>query len=221
MIRICPSIASADPLELRAEIDRLGQQYDSLHIDLEDGSYIPNITFGMKTVGRILGYADRECDVHITAANPEQYVEPLAQLGAKAICFHVELCRHPLVLLNHIRSFGMQAGIALSFQTQPEQYQMFQDALDYILLMTAEPDGRGEKFYPPVLKKIRRTRELFPSRVRIWVDGGIDGSNLPEVLQNGADTIVMGRGVWGQKNAPEAIENYRHMGCGTAAGLPH
>lgn len=211
MIRICPSIASADPLNYSGELERLGKDYDSLHIDLEDGSYISNITFGMKTIRRIVEYAGGPCDVHITAADPYQYVEPLAKLGVNSICFHGELCTHPLVLLNHIRNLGMSAGVALSFQTQPEQYQLFQNDLDYILLMTAEPDSRGEMFYPPILEKVQRARELFPPKVKIWVDGGIDDSNLTAVVRSGADTVVMGRGIWGQKNIPKAIEEYRSL----------
>lgn len=208
MITIRPSIASANPIDLKSELRRLGRHERDVHIDIEDGSYISNITFGLKTAEAIVRATRAVCDAHITATDPEKYMEPLARMGVSSVCFHMELMRHPLQGLNHCRHLGLRAGLALSFLTPPEQLLLFADRLDYVLLMTAEPDFEGEKFYPPILDKIEKTRRLLPQHVSLWADGGIDENTLPMVVERGADTIIMGRAIWGQQNAEAAMDRY-------------
>lgn len=211
MITIRPSIASANPIDIKGEIARLGRHETYLHIDLEDGNYLDNISFGLKTVKAITCCTKAECDVHITATNPARFVAPLAEMGVSAVCFHYELATHPAEILGQIRRLGMKAGVALSFKTPPEALEMFVKNLDFVLFMTAEPDYAGEQFCSDILPRIKRARAMLPPHVSIWADGGIDQSTLLQVLQSGADTVVMGRAVWKAENAPAALDRYYEM----------
>lgn len=196
-IRVIPSIASADPLRLGEEIKRVSG-WPLLHIDIEDGSFVPNITFGEKTVRAIASCAGQKLDIHILAYHPRRYLALARECGAERVAFHLEAVRYPLEILGEIRRLGMKAGLALNFTTGPEEIAVFSDALDYVIVMTAEPDGRGQQFYPPVLEKIKRLREILPENKEIWADGGIGKRELALVKEAGADTAIMGRAVFGR-----------------------
>lgn len=211
MICIRPSIASADPLRLADEICRLGDGNRWLHIDLEDGNHLHNISFGMKVIRAIVEATDARCDVHITARDPMGYVDELADMGVEAVSFHFELMDHPSEGLMHIRKHGMKAGLALEFKTLPEQLEMYADLVDYVLVMTSEPDGIGENFRPLILNRIRKLRKLLPAHVQIWADGGINQHNLSDVVDSGADTVVMGRAIWAEEDPEAAVALYANI----------
>ncbi len=194
--RLIPSIASADPLRIAAEIGRI-REWKMLHIDIEDGNFVPNITFGEKTVRAIAGITGQELDGHILAVNPEQYLPLFADCGFRRAAAHIEALPYPLLFLNRARNMGMAAGLALNFAAPAEAVLPFISALDYVIIMTAEPDSRGQQYYPPILEKIRRMREILPEEKEIWADGGINQSNMAEVTAAGADTLIMGRAVFG------------------------
>lgn len=195
MITIIPSIASANQLCLQDELNRL-KDTPFLHIDIEDGNFLPNITFGMKTVQAVAGASKAAADAHLLATNPAGYLEPLAACGIRRVCFHIETAPYPAELLNRIRQLGMKAGLAFNFKTDVREALPFLSSLDYILIMTAEPDGRGCSFCERILDKIRQARALLPAHIGIWTDGGIGKEQLPLVAAAGADTVVMGRAVW-------------------------
>jgi len=218
MITIRPSIASACPLNLERELDRLGRFRKNVHLDIEDGNYLQNITFGMKTAGAIAQAAGSPCDVHITARDPLGLISQCRGMNVDAVCFHMELLTHPLEGLAQIRDQGMRAGLALSFRTPLESLEMFLDGLDYLLLMTAEPDGRGERFQKAALKRVERARKLLPPQTPLFVDGGIGREEFIPLLQSGADTVVLGRSVWQARDPEEAIEAYYALG--EAHGFP-
>lgn len=208
MICIRPSIASADPLRLADEIHRLGDGNRWLHIDLEDGNHLHNISFGMKTIRAIVEATNARCDVHITARNPMAYIDELADMGVEAVSFHFELMDHPSEGLRRIRKRGMKAGLALEFKTLPEQLEMYAELVDYVLVMTSEPDDMGETFRFPACSRIRKLRSLLPAHVQIWADGGINQHNLSDVVDSGADTVVMGRAIWTAENPEAAVALY-------------
>jgi len=191
-VRLRPSIASADPIRIAGAIDSLGS-WPYLHLDIEDGCFVPNITFGMRTVKAIAGYAKGEIDVHLMVRDPLPYIPALAALGVKSASVHAEAVGYPLEALGAIRRAGMAAGLALNFKTAPESLEPFLDALDYLLVMTAEPDGGGQRFSPALLKKLRRARAMLSDRQALWADGGIDRHNLIPVVEAGATDIVLGR----------------------------
>ena len=205
-IKILPSIASANQLHLQDEMDRVkGHKY--LHIDIEDGNFLPNITFGMKTIRGIMSQGDFIYDVHLLVNKPDDYIDELITLGAKAICFHIESQEYPLVLLNKIKSQGLKAGLALNFKTDVRQLSPFINSLDYIILMCSEPDYFGNMFNPLILNKIKEASKILPKNVEIWVDGGISEDNFTLLKNEGVSGFVMGRAIWSKNNPIKFIDS--------------
>lgn len=203
-IELLPSIASADQLCLREEIERIGG-WKRLHIDIEDGNFVPNITFGSKMVKSIAQIASQELDVHLLVKHPEEYFDLIREIGAKNAAIHLESTEFPLVMLNRLKKARVKAGLALNFKTSAEAMRIFRNAVDYVLVMTAEPDDDGQQFCPVLLDKIRELRSFLPPDVRIWADGGICEDNMEEVIRAGADTLVMGRCVFSGKDPFERL----------------
>lgn len=204
---VLPSVASADPFSYEAELRRLGA-VPYLHFDMEDGNFLPNVTFGMKTVRAILDRVSARADAHLLVANPYDYIEPLAACGVAAVAVHYEAVAYPKDILGRIRRHGMRAGLALNFKTGAEALCPFADAPDYVLVMTAEPDDAGQIFSPAILEKTRALRALLPERVGLWADGDIRPEALPELCRNGVDTVVMGRAIWGSADPAAAYQAY-------------
>ncbi len=207
MTRINPSLASADPLRLADQIDQL-EGHPFLHLDLEDGNFVPNLTFGMKTVRAVAERAGQELDAHLMVTDPGIYLEELLDLGIRKIAFHIEAVSYPAVYLNRIRERGGKAGLAFNCMEPVDSALSYEDSLDYVLIMTSEPDGKGQEFNPYMLKKLRRAREIFSDRIRIMADGGVSEENMEQVLEAGADILVMGRAVW---KAAEPGEKLREL----------
>jgi len=192
MFEIIPSIASADPLNIGAEILKL-KNAPRLHLDIEDGNFVPNITFGIKMIKAVSGFCGKRLDVHIMANDPMRYFDTLKACGVESAAVHFESLGYPLEALNATRNLGMKPGLALNFKTGCREVLPFMDYADYVLIMTAEPDGNGEKFNPAMLEKIKEFRNSLPPGKEIWVDGSIGENELPLVLAAGADKIIMGR----------------------------
>lgn len=195
-VTIIPSIASANQLCIGEEIGRL-EKWDRLHIDIEDGNFVPNITFGEKMIRSIAAVCRQELDAHILANHPQYYLGFLQECRVKSVAVHLEALTYPLDILNQIRDKKMHPGLALNFSTPAEDVLPFAEALDYVIVMTAEPDARGQQFHLPILNKIQRLRKLLPSQVSVWADGGIKDANLAQVAAAGADTVIMGRSIFG------------------------
>lgn len=205
MIQIIPSLASADQLDLKGAIDSL-PKVKQLHMDIEDGNFIPNITFGMRTVRAVAAYSQKDLDVHLMVARPEQYLEDLLALHVKGVCIHAEAVQYPAVALGKIRGGGARAGLAFNLQAPVEIAGIYAEWLDYVLLMTAEPDSEEQRFNPYALSRIAHARSVLPARVQIVVDGGVSSERLPQVIAAGADCVVMGRAIWGAPHPQEAYE---------------
>ena len=210
MIRILPSIASASPLFFGNTLDALCG-CDMLHVDIEDGNFIPNITFGMKTVRAIADYTDMSLDIHIMATDPMQYLPQLLALPTvKSVAVHVESLPYPLTALNAIRSAGRRAGLAVNFATPLCVLTPFADELDYILVMSSEADGRDQSFRPSSLPRIRQAHALMNGHGGVTVDGGItNAALLKDVCRAGADCVVMGRAIVGSDNPLQALSLYQ------------
>lgn len=204
MIKIIPSLASANQLFLAMEIDRIKEQ-GRLHIDIEDGNFIPNITFGIKTVKMVASYAQIVLDAHLLVTNPENYIDDLINCGVKDIVFHIEATSYPAALLNKIRRLGGKAGLAMNLKVNVSELFPYIDYLDYVLLMTSEPDDFEQKFNPRVVNRIIDIRQMLPKKISVMVDGGIGGQELTEVVQAGADIVIMGRALW---NASDPLVQY-------------
>lgn len=195
-MKIIPSIASAAQLDLGYQLRRIAE-IPYVHIDIEDGNFLPNITFGMKTVREIAGSCKAELDVHLLVTDPMKYVRELSELNISAVCGHLEALPYPLEFLNRVRSLGMRAGLALNLGMPVGSLKSYAGAFDYLILMTSEPDGCGQIFAETALERIREARACLPGEVTICADGGIGPGELRLVMEAGADCAVMGRAVWG------------------------
>ena len=209
MAVILPSLASANTADLKGEITRLGG-YPYLHFDIEDGNFVDNITFGLKTISAVRKLSDSDFDAHLMVTDPLKYIKPLAELRFQSVSFHWESTMYPMRIIHEIKKYGMKAGIALNPATPAEAVSEYLSAVDRILVMASEPDGAGELFQKRVLEKIRRIRKLN-GRIHILVDGGVDPEIMEIAVEAGADMIVMGRAVFGSPD-PEAF--LREHSCG-------
>ena len=206
-IKLIPSIASADQLHIGDEIERI-REWPRLHIDIEDGNFVPNITFGEKTVRAISLAAPQELDIHLLTNDPLAYLPLIRECGIKKAASHIEALPYPLEFLNRVRETGIEAGLALNFSTPAEDAAVFSSSLDYVIVMTAEPDGKGQYFYPPILRKIQQLRRILPDNVSIWADGGINQNNMELAAEAGADTLIMGRCIFG---TPDPLNTLRSL----------
>ena len=204
MILIEPSLASADQLNLQTHIDTL-KNAPSLHLDIEDGNFVPNITFGLKTVRAVARYAKQRLDAHLMVSQPENYVLDLLQMGVHSIAIHIEAGQYPAVQLQAIRKGGGRAGLAFNCMAPIEAGLAYREWIDYLLIMTSEPDGMGQRFNEHILQKISRARTLYGPEMEIMADGGIGVEQVAAVAGCGANVIVMGRTIW---NAPDPQEQY-------------
>lgn len=205
MIKILPSLASANQLYLKSEIEKV-KFIKHLHFDIEDGNFVPNITFGMKTVKSVCAILeDVSYDAHLMVTNPLDYVEELGKEGFSAVAFHWEGAPYPMRLIEKIHKFGMRAGIALNPRTPAEEILSYLGCADYILLMSSEPDGAGELFQENVLNKVR-TIKKEAKNMEVIVDGGINMDNYRNIVSAGADGVVLGRAIFRSENVNEFVE---------------
>lgn len=207
MFNIIPSIASANQLNLSSELDRIGNiRY--LHLDIEDGNFIQGITFGVDTIKAIASYTKAELDVHLEVTNPEYYINDLCDCGVNSIAPHIEAMPYPSKVLGMINARGKKAGLALNIKTDIHEVEPFIDQINYVILLSCEPDFNNLRFSRPVLNKIRKLRLLLPPKISIWADGGISERELKEVADAGADAAIMGRAIF---HADKPEEEYRRL----------
>ncbi len=199
MVKISPSILSADFARLGEEvkaIDNAGADY--IHVDVMDGHYVPNLTFGPPIIKSIRGCTDKPFDVHLMISNPELYIEDYANAGADIITVHQEAYDHIDRLLTKIKSLGKKAGISINPSTHESVLGYVLDKVDLILVMSVNPGFGGQKFIPSQLEKIKNIKKMIGDRnIEIEVDGGITQQNVKECISAGADVIVAGSAIFG------------------------
>jgi ribulose-phosphate 3-epimerase len=219
-VRIAPSILSADFARLGDEIAMVTEAgADWIHIDVMDGRFVPNLTFGAKVIETVRKLTDLPLDVHLMVVEPEKYLEQFAGAGASVLTIHPEVSPHLHRQLVRIKELGCMAGASLNPSTPLEAIQEVAGDLDLLLIMSVNPGFGGQKFIPASVDKIRRARALLDraqSDAALEVDGGISRETIAQVWHAGADTFVAGHAIFGAKD-PRAELRALRARCAVAA----
>ena len=210
MFEIAPSILSADFTRLADEIAAVkAGGARMLHVDVMDGHFVPNITIGLPVVKSIRAATDLIIDTHLMISEPGRYAVEFVQAGADMVSVHIEADDHLHRTLTAIREAGANAGIAINPATPIELLTEALPYCDFVLLMSVNPGFGGQRFIPTMTDKLRRLREMITQRglaVKIEIDGGIDVSNIGEIVNAGAEMIVAGSAVFGKDDPAAAVK---------------
>jgi ribulose-phosphate 3-epimerase len=212
MTKIAPSMLSADFGALGEEITKVDPVADLLHLDVMDGHFVPNLTFGPVVVEAIRKRTRLPLDVHLMVQHPDRFIGVFAKAGANNLTVHAEVCPHLHRTLQQIHEAGVKAGVALNPSTSLHAVEQVMDQIDLILLMSVNPGFGGQRFIPSVLKKIeemRRWLNRLPAPPELEVDGGITLENCREVAQAGATILVAGSAIFGEGDPREAVAGMR------------
>lgn len=207
---IAPSILSADFANLASEIAQVtAEGIRIVHLDVMDGHFVPNITFGPPAVKWIRRCTDAVLDTHLMITDPKKYAPEFIKAGSDHITFHIETVDNPADFIKELRDLGVSVGVTLNPETDVKTIEGIAGLCDMVLVMTVHPGFGGQSFIDEAARKCIRVREIVGPDVRIEVDGGVDSETIATVQGYGADTFVAGNAIFGKENRSQAVEQLR------------
>jgi ribulose-phosphate 3-epimerase len=212
-VRIHPSILSADFVNFERDFESISN-CDSIHVDVMDGHFVPNLTFGLPVVARMQSVAKRPLDVHLMIENVDTLAERYADTGVDSVTFHVEASKEPVALARRIRATGAKAAVAVKPDTSLDAVLDHLSEFDMVLVMTVEPGFGGQPLIESTLEKVAQARAAINKsglNILLEVDGGVDASNISRIAAHGADTFVAGSAVFRADDRNAEIELLRNL----------
>ncbi|NME71947.1 ribulose-phosphate 3-epimerase [Flammeovirga aprica] len=210
---IAPSVLAADFANLQRDAVMLNEsQADWFHIDIMDGMFVPNISFGLPVCAAISKHAKKPMDVHLMIEQPDRYLEDFKKAGADMISVHAEACPHLHRTIQKIKELGLKAGVALNPHTSIDCLRYLLHEIDYVCIMSVNPGFGGQKFIPTTYQKVRDLKDMIDeagAEVLIQIDGGVDASNAAKLKEAGASVLVAGSYVFGAEDPKAAIEKIK------------
>jgi ribulose-phosphate 3-epimerase len=208
---VSPSVLSADFANLERDVKMINQSNaEWLHIDIMDGVFVPNISFGLPVTQAISKHCTKVMDVHLMIVNPDQYIAAFKEAGAHLLTVHYEACTHLHRTIQNIKSHGMKAGVAINPHTPVSVLEDVLQDLDLVLVMSVNPGFGGQSFIPRTLDKVKALKRMIVERgcsTLIEIDGGVNADNAVDLKKAGADVVVAGNFVFKHNNPIEAIDS--------------
>jgi ribulose-phosphate 3-epimerase len=215
MALIAPSLLSANFLNLEKDCQMLNEsQADWFHLDVMDGRFVPNISFGFPVIEHIRKSTKKVCDVHLMILEPERYAEAFKAAGADVLSVHIEACTHLHRNIQQIKSLGMQAGVAINPHTPVSLLMDVLGDIDLVCMMSVNPGFGGQKFIPRTIDKILELRKMIDDNklaVKIEIDGGVTLENAPKIIEAGADVLVAGNTVFKSPDPKQMIAQLKNL----------
>jgi ribulose-phosphate 3-epimerase len=212
---ISPSLLSADFGNLQRDIEMVNNsEADWFHLDIMDGVFVPNISYGIPVIKAVKKHAKKPLDVHLMIVDPDRYVEDFKKAGADILTVHYEACKHLHRTVQNIKLNGMKAGVSLNPHTPVHLLKDIIADLDLVLIMSVNPGFGGQKFIPNALNKIKELKQLIvdsKSNALIEVDGGVDSSNAKELIDAGCDVLVAGSFIFGAEDQMKTIKKIKNL----------
>ncbi|MGY6558145.1 MAG: ribulose-phosphate 3-epimerase [Nitritalea sp.] len=215
-VQIAPSVLACDFANIQREIEMLNRSAcDYIHVDIMDGVFVPNISFGLPVTAAMQQHATKPLDVHLMIVNPDQYVAAFREAGAEIITVHAEACTHLHRSIQGIKQTGAQAGVALNPHTPVALLEDIIEDIDLVCIMSVNPGFGGQKFIPRTYNKVRALKDLIVKRgsqAKIEIDGGVQSGNAAALIEAGADILVAGSFVFQSENPIATIAKLKAIG---------